>query len=162
MTVTLLVFAIAIVLSKLVKVIKKSKQCTVVTPQYTWSTEEYLDKYGIDNQQGFVILYKRVSKDWKTQEGTENETIWAIGERLIHQNWQPETSECGEYKFHACATPFFCDQFRTTIGDRYIAVKIKVKDLYAWKNPTYPTKIAFRAGTVLYECDSNGNQITTK
>lgn len=33
------------------------------------------------------------------------------------------------------------------------------KDLYAWENPHYPRKIAFKTGKVLFECNIDGNKI---
>lgn len=29
----------------------------------------------------------------------------------------------------------------------------------AWPTPSFPAKIAFRRGTVLYECDRNGRRV---
>ena len=107
-----------------------------------------------------VTLYKRVSKDFKTQEGTENETLWTVGSVLTHPAWNPKNSECSGGKFHACSRPYFCDEFRNTRDDRYIAVSIELKDLYEWKeSPQYPHKIAFKTGKVLYECDKFGKKI---
>ncbi len=108
-----------------------------------------------------VILYKRVSKDFKTQERTSNETLWKIGSIVEHKNWQPEKDECGDGKFHAVSRPYFADEFRSQIGDKYIAVEIAKKDLYEWKNnPQYPHKIGFRKGKVLYECDKFSKNLT--
>jgi hypothetical protein len=107
-----------------------------------------------------VVLYKKVSKDFKTQEDTVNETLWAIGATVAHKSWWPKKEECGTGKFHACSMPYFCDEFRNHPGDIYIAVKINSKDLYEWKeNPQYPHKIGFREGVVLYQCDRQGKKI---
>ena len=107
-----------------------------------------------------IIVYKRVSKDFKTQEGSEKETLYEIGKTITHPNWSPRDNECGEGKFHACSRPFFADQFRDGKDDRYIAIEVGLKDLYEWKdNPKYPHKIAFRKGKVLYECDREGKKI---
>jgi hypothetical protein len=107
-----------------------------------------------------ITLYKKVSKDYKTQEGTKNETLWAIGSTVTHSAWSPTNGECGGGKFHACSRPYFCDEFRNKPGDRYIAVSIKLEDLYEWKdNPGYPHKIGFRMGTVMYECGRFGKEI---
>lgn len=106
------------------------------------------------------MLFKRVSKEWLTQEGTDNETAWAPGSQLTHLAWSPESEECGGGKFHACHSPAACDEFRSTEGDRYVAIRVKVCDLYAWiENPSYPSKIAFRGGHVLYEVDRFGDRI---
>jgi hypothetical protein len=107
-----------------------------------------------------VTLFKRVSADFKTQENTRNETLWAVGSTITHPKWSPANAERGEGKFHACSRPYFCDEFRKTKGDKYIAVSIKLADLHEWNdNPVYPHKIAFREGKVLYECDRFGNEI---
>jgi hypothetical protein len=107
-----------------------------------------------------IILFKRVSKDFKTQEGQLYETTWTIGKTLEHPDWKPELEECNGNKFHACSWPYFCDDFRDIFGDRYIAIEIALKDTYAWPNPQYPHKIAFRRGKVLWEVDRYGEKIT--
>ena len=120
----------------------------------------YLEREGIETEKGHVVLFKRVSTDYKTQEGTDHETLWTIGSTVTHPAWDPESGECGAGKFHACSRPYFCDEFRKNLsGDRYVAVKIKTKDLHEWENGSYPHKIAFREGTVLYECDKNGKEV---
>ena len=119
----------------------------------------YLEREGIKEKDKGVILFKRVSKDFKTQENTENETLWEIGNTVTHPSWNPKTSECGEGKFHACSRPYFADEFRSTSGDRYIAIQIKIVDLFEWPNATYTHKIAFREGVVLYECNKFGEEI---
>ena len=88
-----------------------------------------------------------------------NETLWTIGSTLIHPHPDLKKTECGEGKFHACATPTDADQFRDTTGDRYIALSVPIKKAYAWPKPDYPFKIGFSEGTVLYECDKKGNKV---
>ncbi len=79
---------------------------------------------------------------------------------VTHHDWRPESGECGEGKFHFCSRPYFCDEFRQTKGDRYVAIEVKQKDLHAWKNPgCYPHKIGGREGKVLYECDRFGKKL---
>jgi hypothetical protein len=149
-------FAVAIVAATItVKIEKKSEYCHIqITKDLGWFERNAVE------QTPTVTLYKKVSKDFKTQEGTENETLWPIGATVEHPSWNPKNAECGGGKFHACSRPYFCDEFRNKPGDRYIAVSIKLEDLYEWKeNPDYPHKIAFRAGTVLYECDKHGKEI---
>ena len=106
-----------------------------------------------------IILYKRVSKDFKTQEETNNETLWEIGTTVTHKNWNPKQDECGEGKFHAVSRPYFADEFRSVRDDKYIAIKIALKDLYEWKNPRYLYKIAFRVCKVMYEVDKFGKKL---
>jgi len=48
---------------------------------------------------------------------------------------------------------------RSNPGDKYIAIEIAKKDLYAWENPQYPYKIAFRRCKILFECDSLGRKL---
>ena len=134
---------------------KKEKTCRV----QKFKPQKYLDREGISVEDGAVILFKRVSSDFKTQESTKNETLWAIGSTVTHPSWNPTSGECGEGKFHACSRPYFCDEFRNTCGDKYIALSIKISDLYEWENPQYPHKIAFREGVVLYECDKHGRKL---
>jgi hypothetical protein len=120
----------------------------------------YLTRFNISVESNKVILYKRVSSDFKTQEGESWETVWSVGSNLVHPAWNPSNRECGEGMFHACAKPWWCDAFRSTKGDKYIGIEIAVADLYEWtRNSAYPSKIAFRECIVLYECDRKGNKI---
>jgi hypothetical protein len=139
--------------------VSKSDRCFIIPVRRLTGNDGWLEENGIDPSDGYVVLFKRVSKDLLTQEGTENETSWPIGEMVTHANWNPITAECGRGKFHACSRPYFADEFRDTIGDRYIALKIAAADLHAWPNPEYPHKIAFRTGLVLHECDRWGDKI---
>jgi hypothetical protein len=140
------------------KIRKRAKTATVITPESASGTKGWLETNAIREKGGKVVLFKRVSKDFRTQEGTPNETTWAIGATLEHPNWRPKSGECGDGKFHAVSRPYFGDEFRSTHMDRYIAVQIAVADLYAWPNPKYPHKIGFRKGCVLYEVDRMGRK----
>ena len=118
----------------------------------------FLERDGVKQDDGSVVLFKRVSEDWKTQEGTPSETVWTPGTKVTHPAWDPTSGECGPGKFHACSRPYFCDLFRSEPSDRYVAINIKVEDLYEWPNPEYSHKVAFREGKVLYECDRMGRR----
>jgi len=133
---------------------KKSKTAIV----HKVGVGDWFENNGI-GKKAKVILYKRVSKDFKTQEGNPNETQWIIGKTIVHPKWEPAKDECGEGKYHACSMPYFCDEFRSTSEDRYIALEIRRQDTYAWPHPSYPHKIGFRQGKVLYECDAFGKEI---
>ena len=118
------------------------------------------DRYGLEKAEEY-ILYKKVSREFKTREGTPNETSWNVGTTVRVEEWDPTLSECGDGKFHAVIRPFFADRFRWEPGDRYIAILIQADDLYEWDDPFYPYKIAFKEGKVLYECDPNGIEIVS-
>ena len=141
---------------------KKSETSVIIKYDNNLS---YLQRHGIDVNENKVILFKRVSHDFKTQENTSNETLWLPNTTLSHKNYLPESGECGENKFHACATPFYCDDFRDTKSDKYVAIEVELKDyngfsnLYEWKNGDYPNKIAFGECKVLYECNRKGIKI---
>ena len=152
-TVTLFMFSACWKLAK-GKVNRKSKTAIIIEPK----PSDWFDANGIEKKPK-IVLYKRVSRDLKTQEGTENETLWSIGATLQHSKWEPEKQEFGEGKFHACSRPYFTDEFRSEKGDRYIAIEVARKDTYEWPNPSYPHKIAFRKGTVLYEVDRFGKKL---
>ncbi|MDI6820956.1 MAG: hypothetical protein QMD65_02130, partial [Patescibacteria group bacterium] len=117
----------------------------------------WFETNGIDKKLKKFTLYKKVSKNFETQENTDNRIKWNIGDIVEHKNWNPKENECGEGKFHACSRPFFCDEFRNELGDRYIAIEVDKEDLFEWKNkPKYPHKIAVRRARVLYEVDKFG------
>ena len=141
--------------------IKKERTTTVITPKWKKGITGWLQREEIEKTDN-IILYKKVSKDFKTQENTINEILWKIGSVVEHPYWNPKKEECGKGKFHACSRAFFCDQFRNENGDKYIAIEIDLKDIYVWEdNPEYQHKVAFKKGKVLYECDINGKNITT-
>ena len=159
--VNLFMFAVCFLLSK-AKVSKKSETATIIRPTTPKGTDGWLTSQAI-KPGASVILFKRVSKDYKTQEGTANETAWLAGSTLEHAAWNPTQAECSGGKYHACSRPYFCDEFRSVDGDKYIAIRISKKDLYSWPtNPQYPHKCAFRKGTVLYECDRYGKKLEVK
>ena len=153
-------FAVAIlVVAAATKVVKKSTTATIVLPVAPTGTPGWLEAHAIEPSEK-VVLYKRVSKDWKTQEDTPNETVWEPGRTLEHGAWNPTEEECGGGKFHAVPRPYFGDEFRSVVGDRYVAIEIAAADLHAWdSSPSYPHKIAFRKGTVLREVDRFGKEM---
>lgn len=156
-SVVLFAFAVCYALSK-GNITKKSKNCTVITPKQKSGLVGWMENDGIDD--GLcVVLFKKVSKDFKTQEGTKNETTWAIGSTFDHPNWKEPDAECGPGKYHAGSRPYFCDEFRGLPGDRYIALEIAKEDLRAWPNPEYPHKISFKKAKVLYECNRLGKEL---
>jgi hypothetical protein len=136
--------------------LSKSDRCTVIPVRKLTGTGGWLEENSATEEGGSVILFKRVSKDWQTQEGTPNETLWPLGSVVTHPSWSPLSGECGPGKFHACSRPYFCDEFRFVVGDRYIAIRVKLEDLHAWDGGDYPHKIAFRSCEVLHECDRYG------
>jgi hypothetical protein len=155
-------FGNAVGFSKGGKIEKRSESSTIVIPKEPKTLDEWLIAHGIQPSES-MVLYKRVSKEFLTQEETKNETKWTIGSELMHPSWNPTHSECGEGKFHACAKPYFADQFRSGQCDRYIALEIKMCDLHAWlDSPQYPHKIGFRACKILYECDRFGKRLKEK
>ena len=144
------------VLQKLVEnknITNNSKFKIGVVPKIKSGIIGWLENNGIKNTES-IILYKRISKGYKTQENTKK-----IGKIIEHPSWNPKNQECGEGKFHACSRPYFCDEFRDVKDDIYIAIKVNKKDLFAWENPNYPHKIAFRKGKVLFQCDKIGKEI---
>src|SRR5581483_7545511 len=158
-TVALFAFAVCWALAK-GKIQKKSAMASIIQPIIKPGTSGWLENNCIEESDS-VTLYKRVSAEFKTQEGTVNETLWAIGSVVEHPRWNPGEEECGAGKFHGCSRPYFADEFRSIADDRYVAIQVEKSDLYAWTNPAYPHKIAFRKGTVLYECDRFGKKISS-
>ena len=155
----IILFAFAVAVAVLRgKIRKRSKTATVVKPITMTGVAGWLDREGVPVTRQVVTLYKRVSKEWKTQEGTDRETVWAVGSAMKHPAWNP-VRECGAGQFHGCSRPYFCDEFRSTAGDRYVAVAVPVNDLCATDGAAYPHKVAFRTGKVLYECDRYGAKL---
>jgi hypothetical protein len=142
-----------------VPILASTTAMIINVPAQPSNTAEWLDANGVVETDRVVVLYKRVSKDFLTQEGEPWQATWAIGEVKEHPSWEPTKSECGAGKFHACSRPYFCDEFRSVADDRYVALRIEAADLYAWPNAEYAHKIAFRKAVVLFECDRYGKEI---
>ena len=159
-TLTLLGFAVGVLFAK-ARVAKRGKNAVVVrqAPRPAKDLPEWVEFNLATKQRGKLILFKRVSKDFQTREGTDNETLWRPGSVVEHPDWSPKHQECGEGKYHACASPFFCDQYRSSVGDRYVAIEVAARDTYVWPHAQHPHKIAFRKGRVLYECDAMGKKL---
>jgi len=157
-TILLYVFAVCWKLAK-AKITKKSKTSTIITSKQKPGMAGWLETNAVKDAKT-IIVYKRVSKNFYTQEDNKrNKTLWKVGTTLTHPAWKPKGNECGEDKYHACSRAYFCDEFRSNHDDRYVAIQVAKKDCYAWDKPQYPYKIAFRKGTVLYECDRYGKKI---
>ena len=151
-------FSIAIVdVKNKAKIIRKSKDSYI---QRTKIIRNWFERETVEKVNGTAIIYKRVSKEFKTQEKTPRETLWAIGSTLTHTKPDLKGEECGAGKFHGVSHPYFGDDFRSEKDDRYIAIRVRIRDTHAWPNPQYPHKIGFSKGTVLYECNHMGKQIT--
>ena len=156
--ITLAGFAIAF-LHKKAKVILKSATAQKVVVKWPTNLQSWLDYEGVKQSARSAVIYKRVSKDFKTQERTSNETLWQPGTVVTHPAWSPRREECGEGKLHACSSAIACSEFRKEAGDKFVAIEVKKSDFYFWKNGTYSRKIAFREGKVLFECDEFGTKI---
>jgi hypothetical protein len=156
-------FAVCIAVIRSKKIKKNSSTATIVEIDQVKDESDWLDCAGVEVKRGKATLYKRVSKDFLTQEGTERETVWKPGTTITHPAWAPAEKECGGGKFHAVPAPYLADEFRSEKSDRYVAISVAVADLFAWKDsPQYPNKVAFRSGEVLYECDRYGKKIESK
>ena len=156
-------FAVAVSRAISAVIVAKSPTAHAIVSIYECAktVADWLSRNGLTAKRGKVILYKRVSKDFLTQEGSQNESRWTIGTTMALNEWNPTASECGPGKFHACSHAYFCDEFRNKAGDRYIAVEVAIKDIHLWtEDPQYPHKLSFRRGKVLYECDMYGERIT--
>ena len=147
--------------SKITKIKKQEKTAVIIKVKpLKITTESWLKRFNIQRHtKDEYILFKRVSADFKTQENTSNETSWLIGSTVTVKTWEPKQKECKGGKFHGVAYPAYAMRFRKEPGDKFIALVIHKKDLYAWPNPIYPAKIGFREGRVLYECDIKGKKI---
>jgi hypothetical protein len=158
-TLELFGFAAAWLIAKTLKITRNGENTSVIEPVRGKGTSGWLEDETIKDLSGVVILFKRVSVDFKTQEGEKNETLWALGSVLEHPSWSPEKQECGEGTYHACSHAYFCDEFRSKKDDRYIAIQVSTADLFVWENGQHPHKVAFRKGTVLHECDKYGKKV---
>jgi hypothetical protein len=158
-SVELYAFVAVWLIEKCKKIVKHSKTITIIEPKTVEGIEGWYEAEAVAPNKDKVILYKRVSSKFQTQEGTENETNWKVGSTVTHPKWEPATRECGAGKFHATSRPYFADEFRSVKGDRYIAIEINVEDLHHWPNGDYPHKIAFREGKVLMEVNRLGKAV---
>src|SRR3990167_8502802 len=71
-SVILFMYSVCWVFSKKAKVEKKSDRANVIFVESLEGLDGWLEENAIDQSEK-IILYKKVSKDFKTQEGTDNE-----------------------------------------------------------------------------------------
>jgi len=134
------------------KIISYEKQIKMTLPRWIEYNKAITTK-------DTITIYKRVSKDFKTQERRPNETKWEVGKIITHPKWNPTEQECGEGKFHACANTNDCNNYRDCINDKYIKLTVKKSDCFVWSFPEHPIKIAFREAKIVCECDRFGKDI---
>jgi hypothetical protein len=91
-------FSILTIDSSLALKFKKTK--TVLVQKHI--NTPYLEREGIKTVRGYVILFKKVSHDFKTQEKSINVTSWTIGSVVTHKKWNAEK----ENIMHALALIF--------------------------------------------------------
>ena len=84
-------FAVAIISSAITVNIEKSLSTATSKSLETWKLVR--ERNAVKKRLETVILYKRVSRDWKTQENTANETLWLVGSHVTHP--QMESQKCG-------------------------------------------------------------------
>jgi hypothetical protein len=123
-------------------------------------TADWLAQEGLAVTNGQVVLYKRVSPAFLSHVNMSNETKWPVGQIVTCSTWNPARHEAGPGKFHACSRPGHCDYFQMTTPYRYIAIQVKVEDLYVWPEPRINQhSVGFKSGLVLFECDRAGKEL---
>ena len=115
-----------------------------------FSVDDYISRHNLERYEDGFIVYKRVSHDFKTQEDTDNETLWLPGTTVKIPFWDV-SEECGAGKFHACFDTKHCNFFRMRRRDKYIKIKVLKEDIHVFSNPKYLEKIAFQKGFVIEE-----------
>ena len=161
-TVVLRGLAVLFLFSLGVRVLGCGPRCVIQRCLPFETLDEYLESESVQCVDKWVLVYKRVSEEWLTQERTERETCWKPGLTVTHENFQPQSGEFGAGKFHACSLPIYCDEFRSEPTDRYVAIRVKRRDLAFWPRGNYRHKIGFRKGEVLFECDRDGRMLEPK
>jgi hypothetical protein len=81
-------FSVAFCQSDSCKIIK-GKYAHIQKPFTAKDLTDWIEIWGAKKQGKKLVLYKRVSKDFKTQEGQPWETDWSIGNTLEFKTWEP-------------------------------------------------------------------------
>jgi hypothetical protein len=117
---------------------------------------EWLEEYGVEVNDGVVILYKAVGSDFMSERGGN----YAPGTTPECDSWQTDC-ECG-HGLHFAGTPHHALSFHFA-AKRFVACPVAVDSIAHWPNGDYPTKV--KAPRVVapgcFEVDINGKRITT-
>jgi hypothetical protein len=117
---------------------------------------EWLEEYGVEVNDGVVILYKAVGSDFMSERGGN----YAPGTTPECDSWQTDC-ECG-HGLHFSGTPHHALGFYAN-AKRFVACPVAVDSIAHWPNGDYPTKV--KAPRVVapgcFEVDINGKRITT-
>jgi len=126
---------------KTVKIIKTKK---VVE---TYSINYFIDKWNVEKENNYLILYKSVNPKNNTDFYTGG-VKYDIGKTVIAPDWDSKyTGECGK-GLHLSPTPFMALQFN---NGKVLKCRVKKSDCRMIKNPTYPTKIRCKQVEVIEE-----------
>lgn len=119
----------------------------------------YIKRYGIQVDDGYIMLYKAVDSKYKAPYDSEQKT-WDLYKTNTVSYWDPYKDEIKGGKFVASAVPYWSSSLMKNEKCKYVAIAVHINDIFEWKAlPKYPKLIGFRTGTVLYECDALGNKI---
>lgn len=110
---------------------------------------------GVEMKRGKAVLFKRVGKDFGTQNGIR----YKPGTVVKAPDWDSGTAECGG-GLHFCGDPRGGDLFRSNEGDRYVACEVAVKDIVVHARASYPDKVKAPRCKVLFECDREGKAVS--
>jgi hypothetical protein len=136
----------------------KSREVTasggVMLGHKSLTARQWLTFCGVPITRGKVILYKSLNKDFTSRDKFQ----FAIGQRHDAPDWDAEfTGECGK-GIHYCPTVAQARRFRDE--GTFVACEVRVRDMAGLPAfAEYPDKIRAKGGTVIYQCDENGEQL---
>ncbi|HET7386824.1 MAG TPA: hypothetical protein VFJ19_09215 [Nocardioidaceae bacterium] len=126
----------------------------VITPPDLTTVDGWLAYYGIEPEDGTVVLYKGVDDEFRSVHGA----TYTPGGTTVAEDFQP-TNECGS-GLHLCPRPDLTHNYCTP--ERYVAVRVRVADIVPVGSVTESAKVKVPSCDVLYECDVDGAQLAER
>jgi len=135
------------------KILKKSKSVRIVTTkkcvESAFSLQKFIDRYEIQEEGDFLILYKSVKNDYT--DFYSGKIKYEVGKVVGCPDWDPDyEEECGK-GLHLADSPLSALAFNE---GKVLKCRVKRKDCKTVNNPEYPTKVRCKEVEVIEEVES--------
>ena len=117
------------------------------------TTADFLAYYGIKTTRGTVTLYKLVDDNYVSAHNTS----YKPGEKPTASDWDPKP--CCGYGLHFSPQAFLARKYAAPTKERFVACKVRVKDIVVIDDCGQPDKVKASSCTVLHECDEDGVEL---
>lgn len=118
------------------------------------TADEWIGYYGLDIEDGHVVLYKAVDDRYLSGHGAD----YTPGLTVTAEDFEAHT-DCGN-GLHFGPRPFMAKRYHDA-ATKYVACRVKVEDIVVIRSYGGPSdKVKARSCEALFECDEDGERLT--